>query len=403
MRAGKKEEDVRLTRETVERLEREVGSAEVASIPVEQPIETVEEEYEESPTQEPQRPRPVYLFIGPVVASLVVFSMLGVLIRVYLTRLFTYAGAPVYGLLWAQMVGCFIMGMATRTRGVLMHYSPALNLGLTSGLCGSITTFSSWQLLVYRQFFNTAHDRHSHFRNFLGGLSELAVTLACSFGALRLGQMAGDEVRLAYNAHLYRTRPEASPLFRVDTELLGGDSTSPRRGLVGWDEWKRVDFALAGAGMVAAISAVLVVALAQSTRSVSIALLLGPMGTLLRWRLASLNTKRNWAKPSLVISGLPLGTFLANVAGSAILAVVHILQTGVVVRPSVASCYVLAAIGDGFCGCLTTVSTFIVEITLLGPRQSAVYAGVSIVAGQSFFLFIAGLYFKTATVDYPIC
>ncbi|KAJ2804002.1 hypothetical protein H4R20_002676 [Coemansia guatemalensis] len=399
-----REQEERLEQET--RLERDINEPQVTTVPVEQTPETVEEEYEEeSPSVPPLHPRPVLLYIGPACASLILFSMVGVLVRVHLTRLFTYDGEPIYGLLWAQMVGCFIMGIATRTKGVLMRYSPALNLGVTTGLCGSITTFSSWQLLVFTQFFNT--DRHSHtrFKNFLGGMSVLASTLACSMGALCLGQMIGCEVRLLYGVHLRRTKPEPDPLFRIDTTLLGGRPSSTRRGWIGWDEWRKVDLALGIVCIVAIAASVIVIALARSTRGVSIALLFGCVGTLLRWRLASLNrtSKRVERMLPRFMADLPLGTFVANVIGSAVLAIIHVLQTGAVIRPSTASCYVLTAVADGFCGCLTTVSTFAAELSVLESRRSMVYAIVSIVATQSFFILIAGIYFKTATVDYPVC
>ncbi|PIA18603.1 hypothetical protein COEREDRAFT_27271, partial [Coemansia reversa NRRL 1564] len=323
-----------------------------------------------------------------VFASLILFSMMGVLVRVYLTRLFTYIGEPIYGLIWAQMVGCFIMGIATRTKGVLMRYSPALNLGVTTGLCGSITTFSSWQLLVFVQFFNTARHDHTRFKNFLGGMSVLVSTLACSMGALYLGQIIGCELRLLY-----------------DTKLLGGRPSSIRRGWIGWNEWRSVDLALGIVGILVIAASVIVIALARNTRSVSIALLFGCIGTLLRWRLASLNrgSKRVERLLPRFIADLPLGTFVANVIGSAVLAIVHVLQTGAVIQPSATSCYVLTAVADGFCGCLTTVSTFAAELSALESRRSMTYAVVSIVATQAFFILIAGIYFKTATIDYPVC
>ncbi|KAJ2692446.1 hypothetical protein GGH99_001727 [Coemansia sp. RSA 1285] len=374
-------------------------------VPVEEPPRTVQEAYTEAERFRGRAPR--YLYMEPVVLSLVLFSMAGVLIRVHLTRLFAYDRQPVYALVWAQMVGCFVMGICMRTKGVLLRFSPALNTGVTTGLCGSITTFSSWQLLAYQQFFNTDRGAHTRFKNFLGGMSVLASTMACAMGALRLGQMAGEEVRLLFNYYLCTTKPrEPAPLDRINTKLLGGSYYAGDHGAwFGWDRWRTTDLALIVAGAASVVAAPIVVALAPGTRSVSIALLLGPVGTLVRWRLASFNPPHSWLKrrvPAALV-GMPLGTFAANVLGSIVLAVVHILQTGVVVVPSAASCYVLAAVADGFCGCLTTVSTFSAELSALGRRRSLAYAAVSVVATQAFFLLICGIYFKTSTVDYAVC
>ncbi|KAJ2823920.1 hypothetical protein FBU31_004132 [Coemansia sp. 'formosensis'] len=377
--------------------------SEVVSIPVEAPFETIEELYEE---QVPEHTlKPVFTFVGPVVLSLVFFSMIGVLVRVHLTRLFTYPGAPVLGLIWVQMLGCFIMGMAMRLKGVLLNYSPALNTGVTTGLCGSITTFSSWHLLIFQEFFNTSASNHSQFRDFLGGISVLTTELGCSVAAIRLGQMVGDEVRIAYNYWMVRSAPPGMRVSKVETALLSTETSGHRDGWLAWDKWAKFDVALAAGGIAGIIAATIVVALAPGTRSVSIALLFGPVGTVLRWRLASLNTRQRQTSQMVprFLVGLPLGTLTANVLGSAILAIVYVLKTGAVVRPSAASCYVLAAVSDGFCGCLTTISTFAAEITTLRSRLSMLYAGISIVVAQAFFVLVSGIYFKTATVDYAIC
>ncbi|KAJ2067078.1 hypothetical protein GGH13_005455 [Coemansia sp. S155-1] len=380
-----------------------MSSSEVVSVPVEEPIEAVEELYEE---QAPGHSlKPVCIFIGPVILSLVFFSMVGVLVRVHVNRLFSYPGVPVFGLIWVQILGCFIMGMAMRLKGVLLSYSPALNTGITTGLCGSITTFSSWQLLVFQELFNTPRSDHSQFRNFLGGMSVLATELGCSVAAIRLGQMIGDEIRIAYNYLSARNTPAGTQISKVETAMLSAEASGRRDGWLAWDKWAKFDVILAAGGIAGVIASTIVVALAPRTRSVSIALLFGPVGTILRWRLASLNTQPRRISRFVprFLAELPLGTLIANVLGSAILSIIYILQIGVVVRPSVASCYVLAAVSDGFCGCLTTISTFAAEITTLRSRLSMLYAGISIVVAQSFFILISGIYFKTATVDYHIC
>ncbi|KAI7825938.1 CrcB-like protein-domain-containing protein [Kickxella alabastrina] len=323
--------------------------------------------------------------MGPAVAGLIAFSMVGILIRVHMSRLFRYPGQPIYELIWTQMVGCFIMGVATRTKGMLMSLSPALNLGITTGLCGSITTFSSWQLGIYNEFFNVAGSDHTKFKNFLGGMSVLATTFACSVAAVRLGQIVGDEARSLCNYYLTRN-------FSSDDNPI---------------KWRPVDFILVVAGIIGIAAATIVISLAPNTRSVSIALLFGPIGTFLRWKLSLLNAhhrRLDRVLPKAIVSlRLPLGTLIVNVGGTIVLAVIYIFQTGVVVRPSFASCYVLAAMAGGFCGCLTTVSTFVVELGMLRSRVAMLYSAASIVAAQASFVLIVGIYFETSSVNYPTC
>lgn len=386
--------------ESTERRNTVSEDIEVASIPVEPAPETVHEEYEE---EEPLLP--VYTFVGPAILSLVFFSMIGVLVRVYLMRLFTYDKNPVYGLIWVQMVGCFLMGIAMRTKGVLLHLSPSLNLGYTTGLCGSITTFSTWHLGIFQEFFNTNEGHHSRFKNFLGGMSVLVTTMGCSIAAIRLGQMVGDEIRIACDLYFQnRAHKDNTQLTRVATRDLDNRTSSRHDGWLGWDKWEWVDLMLVICGIAGVVATCLVIAMAVRTRSVSIALLFGPVGTLLRWRLSALNLQRPqlWLFPKSM-HWMPAGTLIANVFGTAILAIVHILQTGAVIAPSWATCYALAALADGFCGCLTTVSTFAAEINTLSSRRAMLYFGISTVVAQSLFILIAGIYYKTATVDYSIC
>ncbi|KAJ2724719.1 hypothetical protein GGI07_001772 [Coemansia sp. Benny D115] len=361
------------------------------------------------PSRVPQPMQPAIQHTVPTVLGLAAFSMLGVLIREFLIRLFTYPGQPIYALIWAQLAGCFIMGMCTHTKGVLQSLSPALFTGLTTGLCGSITTFSSWQLGVYEEFFNTRNTSHVRFKNFLGGMSVLASTLGCSLAALRLGQIVGDELRLLCGFYLSRLHAgEMDPLRRISTRPLATCLPARRRDrLLGWKKWRPFDTALVVAGLLSFVAVTLVIGLALSTRGISVALLFGPFGTFVRWRLSQLNSRHAFIDrilPGLLVSEkIPWGTFLANVLGSCILAVVHILQSGVVVRPSPASCYVLVAVADGFCGCLTTISTFAAEINSMPRRPSVLYVVFSVVVAQAPFLFVAGIYFKTARVDYPVC
>lgn len=57
---------------------------------------------------------------------------------------------------------------------------------------------------------------------------------------------------------------------------------------------------------------------------------------------------------------------------------------------SVVGCQALQGIQDGFCGALTTVSTWMVEIDALKRRSAYVYAGVSVVAGVGLLAVIMG-------------
>jgi fluoride ion exporter CrcB/FEX len=104
-------------------------------------------------------------------------------------------------------------------------------------------------------------------------------------------------------------------------------------------------------------------------------------GTLTRYILAMTLT------PKLKL--FPLGTFAANVLGTGLLGAFHILQrTGSL--PSHNACSILQGLMDGFCGCLTTVSTFAVEVGALERNRAWLYVALSWAASQLLLLLIMG-------------
>jgi fluoride ion exporter CrcB/FEX len=113
---------------------------------------------------------------------------------------------------------------------------------------------------------------------------------------------------------------------------------------------------------------------------VMFALLFSPPGVWLRFYLSRLNLRNSLR--------FPLGTFIANIFGTAILAMLLALQY--TPGRSRLHCQILQGWGDGFCGTLTTVSTFIVEIRKLERRHAYTYVVISWIAGQAVMLLILG-------------
>lgn len=86
---------------------------------------------------------------------------------------------------------------------------------------------------------------------------------------------------------------------------------------------------------------------------------------------------------------LPAGTLMANGLGTALLASFHVLLG---LRPAVSpgACSILQGLGDGYCGCLTTVSTFTAELNALVGKNRWLYGAISIVVGQVVIVLILG-------------
>jgi fluoride exporter len=93
--------------------------------------------------------------------------------------------------------------------------------------------------------------------------------------------------------------------------------------------------------------------------------LAGAVGSVVRWTVEG-------RVQSLAPGGVPAGTLLVNLVGSFALGVV----TGAAVPA-----WVLAVVGAGFCGGLTTFSTVAVQAVERRRRSAAAYLAVTVVLG----------------------
>ncbi len=112
-------------------------------------------------------------------------------------------------------------------------------------------------------------------------------------------------------------------------------------------------------------------------------------GTLTRYLLSTTLNKR--------LKALPLGTLSANILGTALLASFRVLQS-TPSPPSSTACNILQGLVDGYCGCLTTISTFAAELGDLGFRKACKYAILSWALGQITMVLILGSSLWTGTV-----
>lgn len=338
------------------------------------------------------------------ISYLVFFAIWGTLARVGLTALTTYPGVPVvFSVLWANFGGSLIMGFLSEDR-MLFRYewgSPTydqllararengngegssgqggqvidlaaakkahlatkktipLYIGLATGFCGSFTSFSSFIRDIFLAMSNQMVTPGLGTPGRNGGYSFLAL-LAVTITTVSLS-LAG----LILGAHLAIALERFTPSipYPVTRKIL-----DPLGILLGWGCW---------------LGAVLMAIFPPHNRwrgEILFALVFAPLGCLARFYLSiHLNAK---------IASFPLGTFTANVGGTAVLGMAWDIAHARV--GGLAGCQVLQGIEDGFCGCLTTISTWVAELSSLERRHSYVYGFSSVAAALAVMIAIMG-------------
>ena len=354
------------------------------------------------------------------ISYLVVFSMMGTLSRLGLQALTFYPGAPVQtGLLWANVGGSLIMGFLSEDRklfreewgtpsspkqakghdeekGKLLQRSPSagqrhaavkktmpLYIGLATGFCGSFTSFSSFMRDCFFALSNALQVPISHpstapiseilnvQRNagysFMAVLAVLIVTIGLSLGALQLG------------AHLALGLEPFTPSIPFLFARKVVDRAAVLLALACWlgalfmAIWPpdRPGGPVSSNGSWAQ----------EKWRGQALfALVFAPPGCLLRF-YASLHLNGK-------IKSFPLGTFAVNIFGTMMEAIFLDLQR--VPIGGMVGCQVLQGMSDGFCGCLTTVSTWVSELTGLRLRHAYFYGLMSVGVALGMMVIITG-------------
>jgi fluoride ion exporter CrcB/FEX len=137
------------------------------------------------------------------------------------------------------------------------------------------------------------------------------------------------------------------------------------------------------------------VPLAAGWGVISFAAVCGAAGAILRWWWAKHYNKglpRCGGRAALcgaaaeragwTAANYPAGTLLANLAGTYVLAVVWVVSKFSVSFHDQATQLLLYGVAQGFCGCLTTMSTFVLELHRLPRRLGVVYALTSLGLAQ---------------------
>mmetsp|Transcript_24123 Transcript_24123/g.37826 ORF Transcript_24123/g.37826 Transcript_24123/m.37826 type:complete len:412 (-) Transcript_24123:42-1277(-) len=257
-----------------------------------------------------------------------------------------------------NMFGSFIIGFFTGHSSewpaipFLKHDHPlqgdqGLHLGIRTALCGSLTTFSSWNSQMVLMMDGTANPYLGS--QVISALFGYVIGLQCSIVSFRAGRTLSAWFQNRNNPYLFD-----SNLIRSVSELR------PCHNHCHW--LSPVTFVLSICVLIALYVWGDVYWGMSYYRELWIACLIAPLGTVTRWKLSKLNGK--WSK----YPWFPLGTWLANFFGSIFsAALTAIAYLNVVSGESGTT--VLAALSLGFAGSLSTVSTYVKETVELSDKN----------------------------------
>lgn len=253
------------------------------------------------------------------------------------------------------MLGSFMMGwVGMAFKKDLLMFSEPLAIGLSTGLCGSITTFASWNQRM------------------------MAILTTGLWVRAFCGYIIGSE--LAYVS--FQVGIDSAKGFAVLVEKV-----QVRRERSGRPRWvaprpEHLNRRWASLVLFLPLSFALMLAAAIGTsldvnvigrRYLWLALAIAPFGTLVRYFLSRLNG-RGLGRERAHLRWLPLGTLATNIGASLLEAALSVTNLAATNKNST---FIIGALQLGFCGSMSTVSTLVNELSVLhasAPTRWRAYA-----------------------------
>ena len=352
------------------------------------------------------------------------FALLGTLARLGVETITQYPDAPVTSrVLWANLGGSLIMGFLVEDRnlfGIPSHLDPTAEkgedpvdeqkihsihlkhkktipfyTGLTVGFCGCFTSFSSFisdaflaltnalptsnATIPYRSSVTPPAHRNAGF-SFEALVAILIIHPAVALAALKVG----GHLALAVRPILPRQILSANIFIKF---------VNPMMVFVSFGCW------ILGSLFLTIFTPSSGPSPVNWRARATIPLLFSPPGCWLRFYLSKyLN------RPST--PNFPWGTFVANVFGTFVFGMAWDLQHARSIGAAVNNgnaCAVLLGVQQGFCGCLTTVSTWAVELNGLNWRPAWIYGLSSVIISLAGLVIIEGSMGWTIGFGEPVC
>ncbi|QPG74499.1 hypothetical protein FOA43_001829 [Brettanomyces nanus] len=327
-----------------------------------------------------------------VLLEVVFGSILGNMARISLTKLTSYQNEYLHyspgSCLWSNFSACFIMAWCNHAVGfwdsLLLDSGKnnmkqmALHTGITAGFCGS---FSTWSSLVAELLFKTIDALNGGYPlpNSGYGVLEFFAVLLIQMGVSFFGYYLGRD--FAALLDLWAVFNRASRLLNYKVCRIFELTTA----------------GLAIAGFIANLVLTCTLPLDNFwKKDYSLSILFGVVGAILRFQLSKYNGKFH-------MKWFPAGTLMANVLACTVLAVVTLLNNGYIdsstqsrIVSNKVHRMVINAFVSGFCGSLSTISSFVNELyNLKHPIQRYTYFSVTFLPSFIIMLLIDGTFVWT--------
>lgn len=335
------------------------------------------------------------------------FSILGTLARLGLEALTVYPNVLVTtNVLWANFGGSFFMGFLSEDQRIFreewggykgdtsfsdlprndgaaqaaakkkhrgIKKTIPLYIGLATGFCGSFTSFSSFIRDAFLELSNTPLQPTLPATHRSGGYSFLALL------AVLLTEIPISIAALQFGAHVALALDHFTPTLPF---LLIRRFIDPLTLFLSLALW------------LAAILLTIFPPHNHWRAQVLFPCVFAPIGCLTRFYASKYLNGR--------IPAFPLGTFGVNVFGTMILGMSYDLQRSRGLA-GLTGCQVLQGVMEGFCGCLTTVSTWVAELHGLRRGHAYAYGASSVVVALASLVIIMGGIRWSHGFDPPAC
>ncbi|EDO19268.1 hypothetical protein Kpol_1036p10 [Vanderwaltozyma polyspora DSM 70294] len=329
-------------------------------------------------------------------------SMLGVFTREAITSLSNYENSYVQAgsVLWSNFTACLIMGLLQEMNSANWFVNhPELFTSLTTGYCGSLSSYSTMMLETFEHSASLTRPNITHHTKLpnraygiMEFLSVIIVQMFVSMDSLLFGRYLSREVIICH----FNGKKDDDDEIETNSSIEPSSFISRTITYLNYVTW------IMAIPLIALIVTLAGVYGNYSRGKWTLPTLFGIFGSFGRYYISKLLNPR--------LANFPIGTFTVNQFAVIFITVLELVQRGkkhsngnIPIINTVNACHVTAALSTGFCGGLSTVSTFINEGYKMKFIHLLRYFVSSISVSYAICVIILGSYSWSVGLTVPVC